>query len=838
MFSSKQILWRTQNLLLTESGTWWAMWRLDPLPYTDPSPKAREQVRSAHEALFQSLSGEALLIGLTAREDHAELVNRMMEGVRMDKCPEYLTEVELTLDALAGAPVGDRIIWLATPLRADSVKARALSLARSSWHQVTSAVSLPVTVPSEFEVAAAARSARRIEEAIPGSFHPVRATAAETTWIHFQAQTRGLDSSAPAPKTREEATHVFRSGRELTEPLLDEGGQADVSAAERFNPFRRKYLKVDSAAADESSYQVLMALTGYPAAGWVFPGVEWLSWLDKFPFDTDWAIRLHVFSAAIAKKKNKSAERTLDDQLSQQAGSTGITGNVTALERNVGELQEFHQRMNADDREVEVQATFILCVAGTSPAEAMEKARAIKSHYKETEFIFDDVLGEQTTLWEAMQPGVPTGQIVREYAQLATGKDLSSVVPLISKQLGDDYGMLFAINQETAAGHPVYLNPYASTQANFSGSVAVCGELGGGKSVTLKALGGGIVDRGGRLVVIDRSAPAEYAKFAHSLVPDQTAIVEILRPKFSLDPIRVFNAVESPLMTHTLLSSMLRMEAFDEKGAFLGEVLDPAYMATHKINSLRDLLDHLRTLEGVPEAEQLARTMNVIASKPDLSAVLFDPDLPPLPLDKRAIVFCTRKMQLPSEAELKSDMQFKAMGIQKIFGSAIYDLLAEIGRAVCFATDEEFAAFLVDEAHHMTLQPRGHEICMQFVLEGRKSAAAFLIGTQAPAHLGSKELRSLIPVRIVHRLTGDLSKEGAELIVGEKYSQELVESIAKLSPPDPRDPDRKVPIDRRGECYIRDARGRSGQCRVLLPFRADRREAMLTTPPSVVGLED
>lgn len=840
MFNSKQILWRTQNLMLTESGTWWAMWRLEPLAYTDPSRKARDQVRRVHESLLQALNGEALLLGLTTREDHAELVNRMMRDVRMKECPEYWTEVELTLEALSKTPIGSRVFWIAVPIRSDSVLAQMMTFARSAMHRITTAVALPATTPSELEVEAAARSARRIEQSIPGAFHPIPATPAETTWIHFQAQTRGLSVSAPLPPTSEESSHKFRSGRELTPAFIDEGGQTDVSKMARFVPWKRRYLKVESITTDAPSYQVMLALTGYPAAGWVFPGVEWLSWLDQFPFDTDWAIRLHVFSAAIAKKKNRRAESTIADQQEQQSGSSGITGAATALEQNVTELSEFHQRINADDREVEVQATFILSVGGATAEEAKEKARVIKAQYKETDFIFEDVLGEQENLWDAMQPGVPTNQVVREYAQLSTGSDLSSVVPLISREIGDDYGMLFAINQETAAGHPVYLNPYASTQANFSGSVAVVGELGGGKSVTLKALGGGTVDRGGRLVVIDRSAPAEYAKFAHSLVPEQTAIVEILKPKYSLDPIRVFNEFEAPLMTQTLLSSMLRMEAFDEKGAFLGEVLDPAYMKRYEIKSLPDLLKHLHTLNE-PEAISLYRTMNVIASKPDLSAVLFDPSLPPLPLDMRAIVFCTRRMQLPSEAELKSDAQFRSMGINKIFGSAMYDLLAEIGRAVCFATDEEFAAFLVDEAHHMTLQPRGQEICMQFVLEGRKSAAAFYIGTQAPAHLGSKELRGLIPVRIVHRLTGDLAKEGAALIMNADYGPnmaELAEKISKLSPPDPRDPERKVPINRRGECIIRDSRSRSGQCRVLLPLRADRREAMLTTPPTLAGLED
>ncbi len=113
--------------------------------------------------------------------------------------------------------------------------------------------------------------------------------------------------------------------------------------------------------------------------------------------------------------------------------------------------------------------------------------------------------------------------------------------------------------------------------------------------------------------------------------------------------------------------------------------------------------------------------MNTIASKPDIGRVLFDASLPPLPLDARATVFCTRGLDLPKESELANEQRYRHMSIEKIFGSAIYSLLASIGRTICFDTDEEFALFLVDEAHHMTSQPTGLEEITRFVTEGRKS---------------------------------------------------------------------------------------------------------------------
>jgi AAA-like domain len=830
-----EIIWRTGNLMLTSSGTWWAMWRLVPMSYNNEARK--EEVRQAHQELVQSIRGEALLLGFVAQEDPGAIVERMMHGVRMDQCPDYLDEVELTLDSLESVRIGDRAFWLAVPLATTSWYARAQSTFTASWGKVQATVGLPRRSPSALELTSARAAALTVERALPGAIGAIAATPAEGAWIWFHAQTRGLrlDEVVPTPNPDmdlETEFNVMRSGRELSYPLLDEGAQSDAKALERMVPFRRRFLKVESDRAEAPSYQTMLALTGTPPGGWTFPGVEWISWVDQMEADVDWAIRAQIIDSEQSKDRNRKAERTLDDQYEQQSGNVSITGSQSGLDRNAALLHEFHGKISSDEREVEVQATIIFAVGAPSAEEVTAAANTIRKQYRSQNFILDAVIGEQENLWWAMLPGVPTTRIVRELAQLTTGRDFSTAVPIITFEVGDRHGILIGENISNRRGSLVFLDLHGATQSNFSGSCAVVGELGGGKSVNLKIIAGSVFDRGGRLVVIDRSQPLEYAKFARSLSPEDTTIVEILDPHFSLDPLRVFGNVEGPRITQSLFAAMLRVEAFDDRGTFLSSVLDPAYTVEHGIDSLQKLLEHVDSLD-TPEASSLARTMKTIASKPDLGRVLFDGSLPPLPLRARATVFCTRGLELPKESELASEQRYKHMSIEKIFGAAIYSLLASIGRTICFATDAEFALFLVDEAHHMTSQPTGLEEITRFVTEGRKSAAAIALGTQTVAQLGSADVRGLIPIRIVMRLQDEkLAKDAAVWLAGEKAGAELIEDIQSLSPPDPRDPSRRVPLHRRGESLMRDSQKRLGTVKWLLPRRADRREAILTTPPT------
>lgn len=88
------------NLRWTRSGTVWADFLLSGLPYGLRPVKDKHAVRSLHQALFRALPGESLLLGLCSGLDPAAVVERMLAGVDVASCPDWVAECEATMDSL------------------------------------------------------------------------------------------------------------------------------------------------------------------------------------------------------------------------------------------------------------------------------------------------------------------------------------------------------------------------------------------------------------------------------------------------------------------------------------------------------------------------------------------------------------------------------------------------------------------------------------------------------------------------------------------------------------------------------------------------------------------
>ena len=153
------ILYMTQNLVWTTSGTVWAMWRLRGLPYGFGKGDHKERAMLAHQALFQGLRGEALLMGLCAEIEPASVVERMLEGLDLSECEHYLHEAELVLDELEQIPVGERAYWLAVPLPARSVMDRVRTLAKAADGKLREQLALPSRRPDANEIDALLKAA-------------------------------------------------------------------------------------------------------------------------------------------------------------------------------------------------------------------------------------------------------------------------------------------------------------------------------------------------------------------------------------------------------------------------------------------------------------------------------------------------------------------------------------------------------------------------------------------------------------------------------------------------------------------------------------------------------
>lgn len=831
------------NLRWTRSGTVWADWILTGLPYGLRPDKDKHGVRALHQALLRALPGESLLLGIRSGLDPAVIVHRMLDGVDLEQSPEWVAECEATLASLDEIGPGKRVFWLSVPLGSDKATDHLWEPVKAAHADLLDRLGLPRAGIPVADVERRLKQAARIAEGIPGPFNPVPATAAQMVWLHEHGLRRGMFQDLDLPEPGEEdlaaALLTPKSGVALGEPVLDEGGQSDLApgSVARMDPLNRKYLKVTDAhrAGDpEPSYQALMVVSDVPDGGMTFPGSEILGRIDESGLDIDWAMRLTIRSAPSVASRNQRALRNLNEQYFQRDGE--VSHGLNMLDRVAGDLAEYVQILESDKLEVEAQATMIFAVAGPSAESARAQARAMADFLADTGYKVAVPLGYQEELWWAMQPGVPSTQAVREFAQITTSRSLAALVPLASTRLGDAkgsalglniaHGPLLAENIPCGPTSVVLHDLEGASDRQVSGSLAVAGELGSGKTSTLMKLAGDVIDRGGQLIIADRTDKGEWVPWASALT--QAVVVDTAEPQLSLDPLRAFGPRIGSRVMQTFLTPLLNVRPTDERGVLLSDVLDPAYLTEHHIASAGDLLAHLQDGCALPGAGELARLINVFARR-DLGRVIFDGAVPPLDLTTRAVVVRTHTLQLPSREELEHQHLFEQLGLEKLFGRALNALIAALARRVCFADTSVLAGFVVSEAHAMTISFEGERELVDFVRDGRKHRAAVLLDSHDPeADFGSPTLRGLIPTRILMRHRDKtLAKRGLAWLDLDPDNETLIETVRHDT--SPLGPDgQEVPIHRRGEALMRDMTGNVGRVKILLPARPDRAAAITT----------
>lgn len=813
----------TQNLVFTSSGSIWAVWRLHAPSYGMAATKMKYLIKQMHEEFFQALRGEALLSGISVSVDPASVAEAMIEGVDLDQAPQWCREVEATLGRLEELELGARTYWLAVPLAMSGPREAFERHASAVMASLSSAVGLSRMSPHPQVIEKALRQAHRLQQKLPSTLRARPASPAEVVWWTLHHQQRGLSLDDLAPLDAEQAIGERESLMQsmTLDPWIDPGAQTDDKKVNKDQIYQRRYLKV--AAHSTPSYQAMHVISSMPTGGFTFPGGEWMAALDQLSFAVDWAWRMKVVSGREAKRLNSKLERRLNDQYEQRT-DTGITGSQAELDVHARDIHEFQQALGRAENEVKVSVTPIFVVAGENPEIVKERSRLLHEFYRAMEINLHSPLpAQQEDLWWAMQVGTPSTRLVTEYQHETTSFHLAGAIPLASNQLGATKGALLGFNITGGLPAAVLHDIAGSITGNRSGSFAACAELGAGKTLLLKKVTGDVVDRGGRFVAIDRSSTKEWEYFGRSITDCVT--VDLVDPVYSLDPLRVFGLRVGATYVESLAAMLMNVAPQDALGITLNEVLNPAYLTEHQLSSLPDVVAHLRQECALQGAEELGRKMTAFANRP-LGRVLFDGSLPPMPVDARGIVFCTYGTDLPEPEELHSEHLFRQLPVEKIFGRALYAVIANFAHRICFADDTDLALFMAAEARYLTSNPQGLAIVNTFLTEGRKALAAIGLDGQDPEHFGPE--RGLIPTRIHLRQTDrDKAAKGLEWMGLDPHDETLLETITGFSP---MGADNKVLPGREGEALMQDMAGHLGLLQVSLPSLDERLEAVRTTP--------
>ncbi|MFF3277206.1 ATP-binding protein [Streptomyces chrestomyceticus] len=830
------------NVIWTYHGTCWALWRVAGSGHPQSSLALKQRRLRTLEALVKQLGGESMLLSLCPQIDPAAVVRKMTDGIDLEACPRY-TELALrVLDQLETMELTGRTDWLAVPLPAGGARQAAGAAFAAARAELALQLGLLPAPLSAAEEARRLAQAHELAAAWPADVDVRPAGEAEILWIYGHSARRGvLEPLLPEPGD----VPVCGRGRgtaALGQVLLAEGGRPgpDTAPARQAgtNPLARRWLESSTEWGD--SYQAFMMLAQMPER-FVFPGSDYLAALDEAAFSVDWAVRLKVTPGSVAERKARQQAREVAGQPEEYAAeSTGVPAHV---QRAAEDLDDLRTALTSSHSEVEVQAMVVLCVWGESPGEAEARVADLKTYFAGNEYTLTRPVGEQERLFYGMLPGARTPKVMAAYAQVLLARDFAMAGPFGACELGDGSGPLYGLQLSGGGTRPVLTDWSLGPRKKASASAAFIGELGGGKSLAMKAAVYGILAAGrrlqrpnsrGRAAIVDRTPDQEWVRFA-TACPGTTQVITLDdKAQVSLDPLRIItDRTEAQRRTESFLTLLLGIAPMDELGVALSEAIETVLAAPQP--SMAQLMADLAERGRRDAAAQaLARRLTAVARK-DLARTVFDPSLPVADVTRAdTIVFAVANLALPKEHELNADRLAK-LEFEKTFGRAALYLIAAVCRKVCFDVREEFAVAVWDECWWLTSSPEGMALLLELVRDGRKHNAGVLVGSHDAEDIGphtsdlGQVVRGLFPRKFLFRQTDvTLAKRALAFLDLDPEDADLIETVTSgLSPLNLPDEEK---AQRAGECLHRDLYGRIAGMQVVIPADPQAAAAIHSDP--------
>ncbi|MDF3141052.1 MULTISPECIES: ATP-binding protein [unclassified Streptomyces] len=848
------------NIVWSTSGTVWAIWHVTPQGSRYMDDHTRDELLDQVTSLVRSLPGEARLFGLCARVDPGEVVARTVTGIDYRRHPYWAEVAEAQLHLLAGEDLNSpvemyrRTLWLAVPLEAGGARAELSAAFASAWAEIAATLGLPPAPVPAHEVEEYQQRARQLLAELGGGLALRPARPAEIVWMHQHAVARGLDEpllteaehsglrgSRLVSGVLRAPTHADLGHVRLLEGGFDEDDTTDRTAAKPAPRTRgrrkkktaslvgRRWLQVESEAG--CSYQAHLVLAEMPRKFNAVSGA-FLARLDQMPFGVDWVVDMRLIPTEKVVEEVRKKKRDLVDQAEQYSAqrATGLPEQIHDAAEDLGDLDARAARTSV---EVEVQAVTAMTVWADTADACDRRARALQTRLRGDNYRLLRPVGGQEELFTLTLPATQAPAATRlQYTQHELGEDWAMHGAFSGHGFGDPTGAMIGFSQDVGTVSPILLDIANAPRANASASFGIAGDLGGGKSVLLKLIASSVVDRGGRVIAIDRTKRREWAAFAQSAAPGRSQVVDAARAELSIDPLRVFDdPAVGARYALSYLTVQLGLGPLTEYGALLKKAVTTASESSFPcMAQVIIALEEMAAGEG-PRAQRAASLVEWLAVAADepLAAAVFDPDLPPLDMSSASgassdfVVITTAGLTLPPREAVTDPELMRNQPLEALIGRAVLYLIAAIARETAF-TDARFTLLPLDEAYWLTSSAEGQALVDEIVYDGRKHGAGVGLGCHDVRELGNSTARGLLAYRFLSR-TADpvLAARGLEWLGLPGDDEALLRMVTKdLSP--------FGKTERAGEILGRDPRMQIGRFKVLVPNVDRLLQDIFTTP--------
>ncbi|WP_237329849.1 ATP-binding protein [Streptomyces sp. CBMAI 2042] len=836
------------HLVWSTSGSVWGVWRLEPEGGRYASADARNDLLGQVTSLVRSLAGAPRLFGFAARFDPGELAERMVAGVDWQRRPPWAETVAAGLDMLAGQEMHRRTLWLAVPLSSAQGRFDFSAAASAVGSELLGALGVPPAPVSRKTVEEYRGRADQVEAALGGAFGVRAARPAEIVWMVQHAVHRGLEE--PLLVEAEESDlyggqvrdGVLRSPSyiDLGQVRLAEGGQDPAGETEPgrkerarggswwrkggSSPLLRRWLQVECDAG--TGYQAHLALAELPKAQLV-DTADLFAQLEVLDFPVDFTVDMEVVPAKRALEQVQRKKKDLLDQAEQYGAQP--TGMPHSLPSAAGDLGEEDARLSATSVEVEVQSVTVLTVWADDPVTCDARARALVALLTGGNYRLVRPHGLQQTLFALGLPGAGRPAQVREFTQHQLSEDWAASGAFTAMRVGDETGALVGVDLDCGTIRPVLINLGDAPRRDVSASMAVVGNLGGGKTTCLKLLTAAEIDRGSRAIVIDRTPLREWARFGRAAVGSRCQVIDAARAEVSIDPLRTFEGPAGAQYALAYLTLQLGVSPMSASGAVLYAAVQRVMAGAEP--SMSKVLPALRDLAAGPEssvrrdaAATMADLLEIISSSP-LSAMVFDPQLPPATvtndLGADMVVITTAGLTLPPREAFADIEVLRQQPPEALIGRAVLYLIAAMARQAAFSDPDRFCEIVMDECYWLTSSAEGSALVHEILHDGRKHGAGAMLGAHDKDELGASA--ALISYRAVTRTTDRAQAQKSLAYLGlDPDSEDLIRLLTDLSP--------AGQSARAGEMLLRDPQMQVGRIRVYVPAVGRIQEAIFTTP--------
>jgi len=554
------------------------------------------------------------------------------------------------------------------------------------------------------------------------------------------------------------------------------------------------------------------------------PGMEYLHMLSDLPFPVDWCLHVKTIANREAMAVVRREQERLQDQV-QNIDRAVLPQALIAAADDVAHMESVYSDPSGEPL-VEAWLTFI--VAADDPKILRHRVEALTDRYRgllDLEFPY----GEQYQLFLQTLPGMPV--LVDDYVLPMEPGALAAGGLRTTDRTGDYTGPFIGWTVATARRQPVLLDLPKLMLVNKPPNMALVGEPGTGKSVTMKLLDTLYAYRGARLAIVDPKN--EYA------------------PAFAVD-----EALRRDMRVVDTLSRATGGRILDVEGRRADIVgLTPCGIAGDDRQLAREIAqEYLELLLGLsPEDLRYGALMNAMehweqSGDRSLRPVI-DWLLAPsrardeqnmgqllaqyarMPLGRLAFAEAERGERAVVAALLNSQINIFPILSLKIQRDeergrqpkTTTQLLSEghlylIGRAferLMHLQTTEPKIFQFDEAWKLAQVSQGRQVLSSIGREGRWKKASLIVASQYPWDLADYGLEASLPVIAIFRAEKRRAAELSLQLLGlDRGRPGLVDEVLTLAT---------------GQCLLRDADGRVGRVQIT-PVPSHLLDAFNSTP--------